>query len=71
MDPITEYDEEEHMRLIRRDEREEGIRIFIEDKVEDGIPDEQIREKLRNKYHLHDDQIDECMKKYANTMLVS
>lgn len=66
---ITEYDEEEHMRLVRRDAREEGkeegIRAFIEDKIEDGVPADQIREKLRRRFKLTPERIAECMKKYA------
>ncbi len=75
MDLITEYDEEEHMRLVRRDAieegREEGIRLFIEDKVEDGIPDEQIREKLKMKFLLSEDKIEEYMKKYAGSTVTA
>ena len=79
MDLITEYNEEEHMRLVRRDAmeegreegREEGIRLFIEDKIEDGFTDEQVREKLRKKFMLSEDRIEECMKRYAGSMTVS
>ena len=75
MDLITEYDAEEHMRLVRRDareeEREDCIRIFIEDKVEDGFPDAQIRERLKKRFLLSEDQIEEYMKKYAGSMVTS
>ena len=75
MDLITEYDAEEHMRLVRRDAQneglEKGIRLFIEDKIEDGFSSEQIREKLRKKFLLSEDLIEEYMKKYAGPMVTS
>ena len=37
MDFITEYNEEEHMRLVRRDAKEEGIEEGIEQGIEQGI----------------------------------
>ena len=36
----------------KAEERLEGIRIFIEDKIEDGIPQEKIIEKLQKKFGL-------------------
>ena len=72
---ITEYDEEEHMRLVRRDAREEGIeqgiRGFIDDKLEDGIPIETIREKLKRIYQLSPEKIEEYLEKYATNRVSS
>lgn len=73
MDLITEYNEEEHMRLVRRDAREEGreegieegIRGFIVDKLEDGISTDQIREKLRRIYQLSSEKAVEYLEKYT------
>ena len=83
MDFITEYNEEEHMRLVRRDAKEEGIeegieqgieqgiRGFIDDKLEDGIPIDKIREKLKRIYHLSPEKIEEYLEKYATNMVSS
>ncbi len=80
---ITEYDEEEHMKLVRRDAREEGreegieqgieqgIKGFIEDKLEDGIPIDKIREKLKRIYQLPPEKIEEYLEKYAANMAAS
>ena len=48
----------------RAEERTVGIRIFIEDKIEDGIPEDRIIEKLTKRYGMTSDEardhIQEC-----------
>ncbi len=59
------YDEEAHDAAIREDSYEEGIRIFVEDKLEDGVPRENIIKKLQKGYGLSLDQAGEYVEKYA------
>ena len=76
---ITEYDEKEHMKLVRRDakeegieeERENGIRLLIKDKLEDDIPIDRIREKLKRIYQLSPEKDEEYLEKYAASMAAS
>lgn len=76
---ITEYDEKEHMKLVRRDakeegieeERENGIRLLIKDKLEDDIPIDRIREKLKRIYQLSPEKDEEYLEKYAANMAAS
>lgn len=37
---------------------ERGIRIFIEDNLEEGVPSERICEKLKRRYALSDEDAD-------------
>ncbi len=50
---------------ICEEEKAKGIRIFIEDKLEDGIPQEKIIEKLEKRYKLTENKakewIEQCM----------
>ncbi|MBR3516043.1 MAG: hypothetical protein IKO10_06990 [Lachnospiraceae bacterium] len=47
-------------------ERENGIRVFIEDKIDDGISTDIIQQKLEKRYHLSPEEALEYIKKYAN-----
>ena len=47
-------------------ERENGIRVFIEDKVEDGISADIIQQKLEKRYQLSPEQAIKYIKKYAD-----
>lgn len=47
-------------------ERENGIRVFIEDKIEDGISTDIIQQKLEKRYQLSPEEALEYIKKYAN-----
>ena len=40
----------------KAEERANGIRIFIEDKIEDGIPSDKIMDKLQKKYFLSEEE---------------
>lgn len=65
---IFEYNEEEHMEIVRREGyeegREEGITAFIKDKLEDEVPADRIVVKLMKHYHLKEEEarewIDKC-----------
>ena len=46
-------------------ERENGIRVFIEDKIDDGISTDIIQQKLEKRYHLSPEEALEYIKKYA------
>ncbi len=50
----------------RAEERTEGIRIFIEDKLEDGIPEETIVEKLKKRYNLPEEKAKEYIERYRS-----
>ena len=49
---------EEGLEAGRRKEMERGIRIFIEDNLEEGVPSERICEKLKRRYALSDEDAD-------------
>jgi len=44
--------------------RDDGIRIFIEDKLEDHVPEETIIHKLMTKYELTKEEAMEYIEKY-------
>ena len=44
--------------------RDDGIRIFIEDKLEDHVPEETIINKLMTKYELPKEEAMEYIEKY-------
>ncbi len=44
--------------------RKDGIRIFIEDKLEDHVPEETIINKLMTKYELTKEEAREYIEKY-------
>ena len=48
---------------------EKGIKIFIEDKIEDGVPKNKILDKLQRKFELTLDKAEEYYKKYSNMAL--
>ena len=48
---------------------EKGIRIFIEDKIEDGVQKQKILDKLQKKFELTPDKAEEYYKKYSNMAL--
>ena len=50
----------------KAEERTEGIRIFIEDKLEDGIPEETIVEKLKKRYDLPEEKAKEYIERYRS-----
>ncbi|MCR4746128.1 MAG: hypothetical protein K5894_12985 [Lachnospiraceae bacterium] len=52
----------------RAAERTEGIRIFIADKIEDGIPDDRIVEKLVKSYSLTETDARECIQRYKDSI---
>ena len=45
--------------------RDEDICIFIEDKLEDGVAPEVIKERLIRRFHLEEDRADQYLKKYV------
>ena len=45
--------------------REEGIHVFIEDKVEDGIPRDTIKERLIKRFHINADKAEEYLLQYS------
>ncbi len=47
-------------------ERENGIRVFIEDKIDDGISTDIIQQKLEKRYHLSPEEALEYIKKHTN-----
>ncbi|XME00913.1 hypothetical protein QYZ88_009255 [Lachnospiraceae bacterium C1.1] len=49
----------------------EGIRIFIEDKLEDGIPEETIVEKLKKRYDLPKEKAKEYIERYRSAVEVN
>ncbi|XME01522.1 hypothetical protein QYZ88_012515 [Lachnospiraceae bacterium C1.1] len=49
----------------------EGIRIFIEDKLEDGIPEETIVEKLKKRYDLPEEKAKEYIERYRSAVEVN
>lgn len=57
---IFEYDEEREMKLIRQDEREigrqEGIKCFILDNLEEQVPEERIVKKLQRMFGIVEDE---------------
>lgn len=64
---IFEFDEEKEMRLIRADEREigreEGIRNFIQDNLEENISESRIVEKLGRRFGFTQVQAEEWIQR--------
>ena len=60
-------DEKAEERAIEHGERvrDEDICIFIEDKLEDGVAPEVIKERLIRRFHLEEDRADQYLKKYV------
>jgi hypothetical protein len=50
--------------LISQQKIKNGIRIFIEDKLEDHVPEETIIHKLMTKYELTKEEAMEYIEKY-------
>ena len=69
---LAEFDQEEYEEMIRRESKEEGIRegicIFINDKLEDGIPVERIIEKLIKNYKIDKEKALEYIRQCENEM---
>ena len=75
---LSEFDQEEYEEMIRRESKEDGFQeglsqgieqgiekgicIFINDKLEDGVPQERIIEKLMKNYNLDRQKAQEYIK---------
>ena len=73
---LSEYNQTAHLKSVFEDgkeqgiaigeerSRKDGIRIFIEDKLEDHVPEETIIHKLMTKYELTKEEAMEYIEKY-------
>ena len=77
---LSEYNQTAHLKAVRQESfedgkeqgiaigeersRKDGIRIFIEDKLEDHVPEETIIHKLMTKYELSKEEAMEYIEKY-------
>ena len=69
---LSEYNQTAHLKSVFEDGKEQGIaigrddgiRIFIEDKLEDHVPEETIIHKLMTKYELTREEAMEYIEKY-------
>ena len=69
---LSEYNQTAHLKSVFEDGKEQGIaigrddgiRIFIEDKLEDHVPEETIIHKLMTKYELTKEEAMEYIEKY-------
>lgn len=73
---LSEYNQTAHLKAVRQESfedgkeqgiaigRDDGIRIFIEDKLEDHVPEETIINKLMTKYDLTKEEAMEYIEKY-------
>ena len=73
---LSEYNQTAHLKAVRQESfedgkeqgiaigEERGIRIFIEDKLEDHVPEETIIHKLMTKYELTKEEAMEYIEKY-------
>ena len=61
---LSEVIIEQGIQVGKQEEKENGIKIFIEDKVEDGVPEEKILSKLMKLYVLPEDAAKEYLNKY-------
>ena len=55
---------EEGIQQGREEERRAGIRAFIETCKELGIPEQEFKEKLHNKFDLSEQEVKSYIKKY-------
>ncbi|MDD3340393.1 MAG: hypothetical protein PHS82_16255 [Lachnospiraceae bacterium] len=70
---LTEYDEKKHLRIVRRDAKEEGrvegvehgIEAFILDNLEENVSETRIMEKLMKRFNLTENQAKDYYKKFA------
>lgn len=75
---MQEWEEKVYDRMQAREEGLEegiekgiktGIRAMIEDNMDEGIPLERIREKLRKRFQLEDEKIEVYMKEFAKSRI--
>jgi len=62
MTSILNYDQAAHEQALYEDGREEGILIFIEDKREDGIGEDIIKQRLIDRFKLTAEEADLYLK---------
>ena len=65
---ITEYNEAETMQMFKEEGREEGIIIFIEDKLDDHYELPVIKERLIKRFDLDERKAEEYIQKCVNAM---